>query len=250
MNKKVRASISRQNAQHSTGPRTPQGMQRSAMNALKHGFTGSHMVLLLDETEAYNRLTHALLTDLKPLTELERQTVQKMIDAHFRLNRLAGVENNIFNFGIFDNTNDSSHEDRIETMMAQTRAWMERSSSFDALGRYEARLTRQLFQFTVELQRLQRERRTRESIERNQTHRERKQNKKDTFDLASFGKKASDLVIGGQPWSILFDLPADPPAPDDETPVAPAHFAAGASLPDPLPVPAPQKEVEFDSVAS
>jgi hypothetical protein len=33
-----------------------------------------------------------LLSDLKPKTEPERQLAQKIIDDHFRLNRLAGVE--------------------------------------------------------------------------------------------------------------------------------------------------------------
>jgi hypothetical protein len=39
-----------------------------------------------------HRPTAALLSDLKPKTEPERQLAQKIIDDHFRLNRLAGVE--------------------------------------------------------------------------------------------------------------------------------------------------------------
>ena len=35
----------KQNAQHSTGPRTENGKARVALNALKHGLTGKQIVL-------------------------------------------------------------------------------------------------------------------------------------------------------------------------------------------------------------
>ncbi len=158
MTKQIRALINRVNAQKSTGPRTAAGRQRSSMNAVKHGLTGSRLILQPDEMEAWNHLSTTLIAELKPMTELERQTVAKIIDTHFRLNRLASVENNVFNFGLIDNTTDSPNDDRIEVLIAQTRAWIERSGSFDVLGRYEARLTRQVLQFTRELERLQADR--------------------------------------------------------------------------------------------
>jgi hypothetical protein len=188
MTKAIRALISRANAQKSTGPRTPAGRQRSSMNAFKHGLTGSRLILQPDEMEAYNRLSDALISELKPMTELERQAVQKIIDTHFRLNRLAGVENNVFNFGLIDNTTDSPEDDRIEIMIAQTRAWIERSGSFDVLGRYEARLTRQVLQFTHELERLQADRERREF---NESFREPEEIKPDTSNPASFGRAPS-----------------------------------------------------------
>jgi len=176
MTKKIRALINRVNAQKSgvpfrgagaTGPRT----------AVKHNLTGSRLILQPDETEAYNHLSNTLIAELKPMTELERQAVAKIIDTHFRLNRLAGVENNVFNFGLIDNTTDSPNDDRIEVLIAQTRAWIERSGSFDVLGRYEARLTRQVLQFTRELERLQADRRERAKPD---------EIKPDTQDPASF----------------------------------------------------------------
>ena len=113
MRKEIRNEINRANAQKSTGPKTLEGKQRTAMNAVKHNLTGQSLILQPDEMDAYNRLTNALISDLKPRTELECQTVQKLIDAHFRMNRLAGVENNIFNFSLIENTTRTDH-DRIE----------------------------------------------------------------------------------------------------------------------------------------
>jgi len=40
-----RAEINRANAQHSIGPKTPEGKQRSSLNALRHGLTGQIIVL-------------------------------------------------------------------------------------------------------------------------------------------------------------------------------------------------------------
>jgi hypothetical protein len=184
--KEIRAGINRANAQKSTGPRSIAGKQRSAMNACKHNLTGQSLILQPDEMEAYNRLTAALLSELNPATELERQATQKIIDTHFRLNRIAGIENNIFNFGLIANTTDSPNDDRVEVMIAQTRAWMERANSFEVLGRYEARLTRQVLQFTLELERLQRDRRGREILEASQKTDETKQ---DRSHLASFAAR-------------------------------------------------------------
>jgi hypothetical protein len=166
MRKEIRDEINRLNAEKSTGPKTTEGKQRSAMNAFKHGLTGQSLMLQPNEMEAYNRLTAALLSDLKPKTEPERQLAQKIIDGHFRLNRLAGVENNMFNFGLIQHTTDTDHDNRVEVMVAQTRAWIEQSHAFDVLGRYETRLSRQLLKYTEEFERLQKERIARERAQR------------------------------------------------------------------------------------
>ena len=209
----LRTAINRANAQKSTGPKTPAGKQRSSMNACKHNLTGHSLILQPDEMEAYNRLTSALLSELKPMTELERQTAQKIIDTHFRLNRIAGVENNIFNFGLIANSTDSPNDDRIEVMLAQTRSWIERSNSFEVLGRYEARLTRQVLQFTLELERLKANRKRQElsdSYKASHGH----EIKGDNFDLASFGTNAPQLVMSANSYRVLSHLP--PPRPSEK----------------------------------
>src|SRR5580693_8633762 len=135
--------INRANAQHSSGPVGRAGKQRSSMNAMKHNLTGQSMILLETETEAYNRMGAAMLIDLKPKSEPERQIAQKIIDTNFRLNRLTAIENNLFSFATAANETDTAHDDRLEVMAAQTRAWIERAPTLDTLGRYEARLSRQ-----------------------------------------------------------------------------------------------------------
>ena len=162
------------------------------MNAVKHNLTGTRLILQESEMEAWTRLSNALISQLKPMTELENQAVAKIIDTHFRLNRLACVENNVFNFGLLDNTTDSPNEDRIEVLIAQTRAWIERSGSFDILGRYESRLTRKVLQFTRELEHIQKDRKHQESID--ELH-ERIENRRDRSNMASSCETIPELEM-------------------------------------------------------
>jgi len=155
MQKEIRDVINLVNAQKSTGPKTPAGKQRASMNAFKHGLTGNRLILQTHEHEAYTRLTTEITKDLTPKTELERQLVQKMIDCHTRLNRIAALDGNILNFGLTQNESDAPHDDALETIAAQCRSWIENADSFEKLGRYEARISRQLLQYTAELERLQ-----------------------------------------------------------------------------------------------
>jgi hypothetical protein len=87
----IRTHINTLNAEKSIGPTSAKGKQRSSMNAWKHGLTGNRMLLQTHELEAYQRLTTALTGDLNPATEQERQLVQKLIDCHTRLNRIAAL---------------------------------------------------------------------------------------------------------------------------------------------------------------
>ncbi len=48
-----RAEINRANAQHSTGPKTEAGKQRSSLNALRHGLTGQIVVMPTEDLQAY-----------------------------------------------------------------------------------------------------------------------------------------------------------------------------------------------------
>src|SRR6202167_4650874 len=120
----------------STGPRSLPGKQRSRMNAVKHNLSGQSLILLEAEAEAYNRMGTSMLIDLKPKYEPERQIAQKIIDTNFRLNRLPATENNLVNLGPAANETDTAHDDRLEVMVSQTRAWMERAPTLDTLGRY------------------------------------------------------------------------------------------------------------------
>jgi hypothetical protein len=191
----MRARINQQNSLHSTGPRTDEGKKRSKMNAVKHNLSGNHLILQEHELEAYAERTKAMLADLKPQSEPERQIAQKIIDLNFRINRITAIENNMLNFDMCANEREnSSDEARVEIMRAQTKAWKQDAQSFEILGRYEARLSRQLLQYQKEFERLQTIRKA-ETAAAAQTKETAPVNQKS----ASFGRPAPTYVMSSVP---------------------------------------------------
>jgi len=87
-----RAAINRANAQHSTGPRTPAGKQRSAQNALRHGLTAASPVLPSEDPAAYEDHRRRFFDEYQPATPTESQLVIELADTSWRLNRIPLLE--------------------------------------------------------------------------------------------------------------------------------------------------------------
>src|SRR5580693_10115073 len=87
-----RAAINRANSQHSTGPRTAAGKQRSSLNALRHGLTAASPVLPSEDRSAYEDHRRSFLDEYRPATPTESQLVQELIDTSWRLNRIPLLE--------------------------------------------------------------------------------------------------------------------------------------------------------------
>jgi|SRR5579864_5837488 len=159
-----RAAANKENAQHSTGPRTEAGKQRSKLNALRHGFTGQTVVLPTEDHSAYQRHSQSFLDEYQPKGATETQLVQSMIDASWRMNRVAAVETNLFSLGI------TEMEDRIPAgqpdtgpALAMALAFREQIRAFSQISIYSQRLARQFERALQQLRAIQEERRSHES---------------------------------------------------------------------------------------
>jgi hypothetical protein len=87
-----RAAANRANSQHSTGPRTDAGKQRSSQNALRHGLTAASPVLPSEDRAAYENHRRQFFDEYKPATPTESQLVQELADTSWRLNRIPLLE--------------------------------------------------------------------------------------------------------------------------------------------------------------
>jgi hypothetical protein len=87
-----RAAINRANSQHSTGPRTLAGKQRSSINALRHGLTAASPVLPTEDPAAYQRHCRQFLDEYQPATPTETQLVTEIADTAWRINRIPALE--------------------------------------------------------------------------------------------------------------------------------------------------------------
>ena len=87
-----RPAINRANSQHSTGPCTPAGKQRSSLNALRHGLTAQTTVLPTEDPAAYQRHLEQFMDEYKPATPTETQLVHEIAHTAWRLNRIPFLE--------------------------------------------------------------------------------------------------------------------------------------------------------------
>jgi hypothetical protein len=76
------------NAQRSTGPRTPEGKQRVASNALKHGLTGKQIVLPNENSDEFDEFRNAIWNDLCPQGAFEEVLADKIVADAWRLKRV------------------------------------------------------------------------------------------------------------------------------------------------------------------
>ena len=131
----------RRNAEHSTGPRTPEGKAASSHNALKHGLTSAQIVLPTESQAEFDELANELREEYQPDTPSESLLVDQLIAASWKLRRVRAAEAHFYQ------TIDSATDPLID------------DPKLERLARHEARIERSFYRALHELQRIQRERR-------------------------------------------------------------------------------------------
>jgi len=92
MSTEAQIEANRNNAEHSTGPRTEAGKARSARNALRHGVYSMAKLIPGEDPEELDALTKGMLNDLNPLNTHETELVNQLIDFQWRLRRVTNEE--------------------------------------------------------------------------------------------------------------------------------------------------------------
>ncbi len=156
-----RAAVNRENAQHSTGPRTAEGKQSVRFNALRHGIYSQTIVLPTEDRDAYERLGKMLLDTFDPQTEYERDLVQTVQDIDWQIKRLRSIESGMIAIGMereFAATSPDQ-DPAVRRQFAASAAWEKNAKLFDQMSRHSGRLTRQRDKTRQELRELQTARR-------------------------------------------------------------------------------------------
>jgi hypothetical protein len=79
-------------SRNATGPRTPQGKQRSKYNALKHGLFSKVALLKGESIAGYNSLLEGLRQDFEPHGKLENVLVEYLAVLLWRKSRFLQAE--------------------------------------------------------------------------------------------------------------------------------------------------------------
>ncbi|MGI8744578.1 MAG: hypothetical protein ACR2NN_18790 [Bryobacteraceae bacterium] len=156
-------TANRENAQHSTGPRTPEGKQRSSLNALRHGLTSQVVVMPYEDMQAYVIFCEKYISGFDVQGEPERQLAQDLANTQWRINRCHSIECGIYALP------HSEHGDAIDIENTQIHAtltaasvYLENDRGLENLSRHENRLRRNFQSTLKQLHEMQDRRRMRE----------------------------------------------------------------------------------------
>ncbi|MGA3205631.1 MAG: hypothetical protein ABSF12_24315 [Bryobacteraceae bacterium] len=144
-----RVEINRANAQHSTGPKTEAGKQKSSLNALRHGLTGQIVVMPTEDLQAYQLHLKSFTEEYNPQGATESNLVQALADASWRLNRVAALESNLLILGI------TQECDPIAGALSIAAALESQSKALANLSMHSQRLSRQFERTVTQLRALQ-----------------------------------------------------------------------------------------------
>ncbi len=154
------------NPNQSTGPRTEQGKQRCALNALRHGLTGRTVVMPYEDMDQYHTFCRRLFQTLAPETPLEEQYAQTFCDTQWRLNRARSLEDAMLSLGHSEEAGEIETEHvQVHAVLTAARVFRDDNKSFLNLSLYEQRLQRTLEKSLRELKALQAERKAQRQAE-------------------------------------------------------------------------------------
>jgi hypothetical protein len=97
---RTRAEINRENAQHSTGPRTEEGKAASSLNNFRHGLAGRFVVLGWENADSYYELLHGLRLEHQPETITEQLLVDRMAQHQWLSQRAVFLQDMCFHMKV------------------------------------------------------------------------------------------------------------------------------------------------------
>lgn len=142
-------TANRQNAQKSTGPKTPTGKAAVALNAMQHGLLSQQVCLPEEDEGTLIALGKRVRSALKPLGEFEVVLVDRIVTALRRLRRVLAMETGLIQY-YRDPNRTSFRANTLGELPLQ-----DHGDRFGRLLRYETTFERSLYKALHELQRLQ-----------------------------------------------------------------------------------------------
>lgn len=156
MQTKTRTETNRENARKSTGPRTPEGKRRSALNATRHGLTSQVIVLPQEDLTAYQTFARAIVADLSPAGALEIQLAQSIADISWQLNRARALENNLHTLAAIDNADSIGTEHpQVHSALTVAGGFRNQHPALANLSAHQHRLARQFERAYAQLHQIQ-----------------------------------------------------------------------------------------------
>jgi len=142
-----KSESSRINGAKSRGPVTPEGKQRSSLNAVRHGLLAKSICLTNEDPEKYKELLQDYLDRLQPVDNVELRHVEQIASCAFRLERFAGTETALFDLEMDAQTPQIEKEfkkiDHASRFALAFKSLADNSKALQLYLRYETTISRQ-----------------------------------------------------------------------------------------------------------
>lgn len=185
-----KANANRENARRSTGPRTPEGKQRSKFNATRHGLTGQVNVRTEEDRKARDAHSAGFFQALRPVGAVEENLVQTIADKQWQIHRGDAWTDAVFAIEHNDQGEmvDAEHA-QVHAALTEGLITMKHAKQLDLLGRYASRLQRDYRAALADLQRMQKERKQQQEQQMNEAAEVKKfcEMRNEPFHPAAFG---------------------------------------------------------------
>jgi len=162
----------RRNARFSTGPKSAAGKRRSRRNALRHGLAAETVVEACEDPKHYKKFQAAIVADYAPESTVAHELVLRIASLLWRLRRATFIETGLLEMQakrplqLIEHARSIGHTspsknasppnfctDIVNTAGEVAESYLNldklHNAAFDRLGRYEARLWRELAQTLV-----------------------------------------------------------------------------------------------------
>ena len=148
-----RLAANRANAQHSTGPKTPEGKAVSSRNSTKHGLSSKQIVIPGEDPADYDAHRAELISSLKPANAVESDLVEELAANSWRLKRAHRFETAIL-------TEIAAGSPDPDAAIA--KAFLQQPKELERLVRYMTSIERAYWRVFNKLEAIQRARREHE----------------------------------------------------------------------------------------
>ena len=173
MASQAQTEANRQNAQKSTGPRTPEGKAAVSRNAIKHGLFTNDAIIAGENIEDYNLNKELLIDEFNPVGRMETILVERIVTLTWRLKRIERFQNIVIDAMIDNEVHDPIRRNlrRHASDGSERHKEIQNNANYvigntiiddykeplvlDRLSIYERRIESSLYKTMAELRRLQ-----------------------------------------------------------------------------------------------
>jgi hypothetical protein len=136
------AQRNRENAAHSTGPRTPEGLQHSTSNAYRNGLNGQIVCSTPEELAALKLFCAEITEEFAPVGAIERFLAKSISENRYGLEGARAIENAIYADGCREPV-DEIESGHLEVNTAPaSRTFLGQAHSTLPVSTYQGRLRR------------------------------------------------------------------------------------------------------------